>query len=89
MYVTATSPYILLLILLVRALTLPGAWEGIKFYLWPDWIRLTDPQVTAHLFLQLTRRYHALAHATLCTLRHILHFGENAFVTLAFFSGVD
>ena len=45
MYVTATSPYLLLLILLVRGVTLPGAWEGIKFYLLPDWARLADPQV--------------------------------------------
>ena len=45
MYVTATSPYLLLLILLVRGVTLPGAWEGIKFYLLPDWAKLADPQV--------------------------------------------
>lgn len=44
-YVTATFPYVMLLILLVRGVTLPGAAEGIKYYLYPDMSRLSDPQV--------------------------------------------
>ncbi|XP_068170539.1 solute carrier family 6 member 22, tandem duplicate 1 [Antennarius striatus] len=44
-YFTATFPYVMLMVLLVRGLTLPGAVEGIKFYLYPDPSRLTDPQV--------------------------------------------
>uniref|UniRef100_A0A8C7GHH6 Solute carrier family 6 member 11 n=1 Tax=Oncorhynchus kisutch TaxID=8019 RepID=A0A8C7GHH6_ONCKI len=44
-YVTATFPYVMLLVLLIRGVTLPGAWEGIKFYLYPDISRLSDPQV--------------------------------------------
>uniref|UniRef100_A0A4W5M7F7 Transporter n=1 Tax=Hucho hucho TaxID=62062 RepID=A0A4W5M7F7_9TELE len=44
-YFTATFPYLMLLVLLVRGLTLPGAIDGIKFYLYPDPARLTDPQV--------------------------------------------
>ncbi|KAI3370024.1 hypothetical protein L3Q82_024820 [Scortum barcoo] len=44
-YFTATFPYVMLAVLLVRGLTLPGAIDGIKFYLYPDPSRLTDPQV--------------------------------------------
>ncbi|NWY25569.1 S6A12 protein, partial [Pheucticus melanocephalus] len=44
-YFTATFPYVMLLILLVRGVMLPGAAEGIIFYLKPDMSRLADPQV--------------------------------------------
>lgn len=44
----------MLLVLLVRGLTLPGALDGIKFYLWPDPTRLADPQAqTSRSVLQL------------------------------------
>ncbi|XP_062854848.1 solute carrier family 6 member 6a [Trichomycterus rosablanca] len=44
-YFTATFPFLMLIVLLVRGLTLPGAYEGIKFYLYPDLSRLRDPEV--------------------------------------------
>ncbi|CDQ60908.1 unnamed protein product [Oncorhynchus mykiss] len=44
-YFTATFPYAMLLVLLVRGVTLPGAIDGIIFYIYPDISRLTDPQV--------------------------------------------
>ena len=50
MYFTATAPYLLLTILMIRGLTLPGAMEGLKFYLIPDWYRLADPTVWEKLF---------------------------------------
>lgn len=44
-YFTALFPYVMLVVLLVRGLTLPGAKDGIVFYLYPDPSRLLDPQV--------------------------------------------
>ncbi|XP_055937193.1 sodium-dependent dopamine transporter-like [Argiope bruennichi] len=42
---TALFPYVVLLVLLVRGCTLPGAAEGIKFYLTPDFSALADANV--------------------------------------------
>ncbi|XP_061659230.1 sodium- and chloride-dependent GABA transporter 2-like isoform X1 [Syngnathoides biaculeatus] len=44
-YVTATFPYVMLFVLLVRGVTLPGAAQGILYYLKPNHTRLADPQV--------------------------------------------
>lgn len=44
-YLTATFPYVMLLVLLVRGVTLPGAGQGIIYYLKPNIRRLADPQV--------------------------------------------
>uniref|UniRef100_UPI00358F289E sodium- and chloride-dependent creatine transporter 1-like n=1 Tax=Myxine glutinosa TaxID=7769 RepID=UPI00358F289E len=44
-YFTATFPYVILIILLVRGLTLPGAYQGVLYFLQPDWTKLANPQV--------------------------------------------
>ncbi|KAK3523940.1 hypothetical protein QTP70_016751 [Hemibagrus guttatus] len=44
-YFTATFPYVMLLLLMLRGLTLPGALTGIKYYLYPKPSRLADSQV--------------------------------------------
>lgn len=46
-WATATLPYVVLTILLIRGLMLPGAIGGIVYYLKPELGRLTDTQVTA------------------------------------------
>lgn len=44
-YFTATFPYVMLFVLLIRGVTLPGAKDGIIYYLYPDISRLLDAQV--------------------------------------------
>ncbi|CAL1533761.1 unnamed protein product [Lymnaea stagnalis] len=44
-YFTATFPYLVLAILLVRGLTLPGSEEGINFFIKPRWELLLDAKV--------------------------------------------
>jgi len=58
MYFTATSPYILMIILLIRGVTLEGAAEGLRFYLIPDWSRLADPQVRDYSQYETLGRYY-------------------------------
>lgn len=36
-YVTALAPYIFLIAILIRAVTLEGSWIGIKYYISPRW----------------------------------------------------
>ncbi|XP_068442323.1 sodium- and chloride-dependent betaine transporter-like [Clinocottus analis] len=44
-YFTATFPYLMLFILFIRGVTLPGAGDGLRYYLYPDLSRLSDPRV--------------------------------------------
>ncbi|XP_056331122.1 sodium-dependent dopamine transporter [Danio aesculapii] len=44
-WITATMPYVVLTVLLLRGVTLPGAIDGIKAYLSVDFLRLYDAQV--------------------------------------------
>ncbi|XP_055694630.1 sodium-dependent serotonin transporter [Lutzomyia longipalpis] len=44
-WVTALAPYVVLLILLARGVTLPGAADGIHYYLTPEWHKLKNSRV--------------------------------------------
>ena len=45
-YVTATFPYVVLIILVIFGATLEGAKDGIEFYLKPDISKLNDGKVS-------------------------------------------
>ncbi|XP_065313914.1 sodium-dependent proline transporter-like isoform X2 [Gordionus sp. m RMFG-2023] len=52
-YFTALFPYVILIVLLVRAVTLKGASNGLIFYMRPDWVKLVQFKVWKEAFLQI------------------------------------
>ena len=44
-YVTALLPFVLLTVFFIRGLTLPGAYDGVLYYVNPNFERLLDSQV--------------------------------------------
>jgi len=51
--ITVPLPTVLLGVMLVRGLTLPGAGEGIAYYLTPDFSKLADPQIWLRAYGQI------------------------------------
>jgi len=57
-YFTATFPYVMLTVLVVRGATLPGAVQGITYFFYPNWQQLARPEVsTVALFAFFSRKY--------------------------------
>ena len=52
-YATVLIPWFLLLIFVIRGITLPGAVEGLKFYLTPDFHKLLSPQIWLEAYTQV------------------------------------
>ncbi|XP_064625329.1 sodium- and chloride-dependent glycine transporter 1-like [Lineus longissimus] len=52
-YVTATVPYIFLTILLIRGCTLPGAADGVLYYIRPNWSKLGEFQIWTEACMQI------------------------------------
>lgn len=48
-----TVPLFLLIVMIGRAITLPGAMQGLYYYLVPDWSKLLDPSVWAAAYGQV------------------------------------
>ncbi|XP_049308962.1 sodium-dependent nutrient amino acid transporter 1 [Bactrocera dorsalis] len=57
-YFLALFPYVILFILLGRALTLPGAWDGIVYFLKPQWDQLLNADVW---YAAITQMFFSLA----------------------------
>jgi len=43
--ITVPLPVLLLVLIAIKSFTLPGAWEGIKYYITPNFAALANPQV--------------------------------------------
>ncbi|KAI8761232.1 sodium- and chloride-dependent glycine transporter 1, partial [Biomphalaria glabrata] len=52
-YFTATFPYVLLTILLIRCAMLDGAYDGVLYYLTPKWDRLSDATAWSDAAVQI------------------------------------
>lgn len=52
-YVTVLLPWAILLVFVIGGLTLPGASEGIKYYLTPKWAMLLKPELWQAAFTQI------------------------------------
>ncbi|XP_032596745.1 sodium-dependent nutrient amino acid transporter 1 [Drosophila grimshawi] len=57
-YFLALFPYVIMLILLIRAVTLPGAWQGILYFVQPQWSQLLNPHVW---YSAITQMFFSLA----------------------------
>ncbi|KAK3612140.1 hypothetical protein CHS0354_031215 [Potamilus streckersoni] len=87
-YFTAFFPYIVLLILLIRSLTLEGSVDGIKYYFKPQWERLLTAKVwgdaAVQIFFSLSPCWGGLI-----TLSSFNKFHNNCFLDAVFVSIAD
>ncbi|KAL5004950.1 hypothetical protein ScPMuIL_018406 [Solemya velum] len=86
-YFTATFPYLVLLILLIRGLTLDGSEKGIEFYTTPDISRLADStvwkQAAEQIFFTLSASYGGLVALSSYNRFHTNALRDTLSVTLA------
>jgi len=52
-YFTVIVPWLLLVMFIIRSVTLPGAVEGLNYYLTPDFAKLADPSVWLAAYTQV------------------------------------
>ncbi len=84
--VTVPLPLILLAILLIRGLTLPGAIDGIRYYLTPDFSKLTDLKIWLSAYGQI---FFSLSLASGVMIGYGSYLGKKAEITnSAFITGL-
>lgn len=77
-YFTALFPYLVLTILLIRGVTLPGASDGLVYYLKPNMSRLADGRVWIDAGSQVCYSY-AIGFGTLVALGSYNKFNQDCF----------
>ncbi|EDW02594.1 sodium-dependent nutrient amino acid transporter 1 isoform X1 [Drosophila grimshawi] len=87
-YFLGVFPYVVLLILLVRALTLPGAWDGIVYFFKPQWRELLNPLVW---YAAVTQVFFSLAicFGTLITYASYNNFNRNVYNDIVIITTMD
>lgn len=87
-YITSTFPLVMLLILVVRGVTLPGASKGLEFYLYPDLNRLKDPKVWIDAGTQIFFSY-AICLGSLTSLGSYNKYSFNSYKWCLILSGFN
>lgn len=77
-YFTATFPLLMLFVLLIRGITLDGAWNGVYYYMVPDMERMKDPKVWVEAGTQIFFSY-ALCKGQLISLGSYNKFNTNLY----------
>ncbi|KAF2903521.1 hypothetical protein ILUMI_02667 [Ignelater luminosus] len=77
-YFTALFPYVILTILVVRGVTLDGAWNGILVYITPKWEMLADAEVWGNAASQTFYSF-GISCGSLITLASYNDFNNNCF----------
>ncbi|XP_018655491.1 putative sodium/chloride dependent neurotransmitter transporter [Schistosoma mansoni] len=88
MYITATTPYIFMITLLIRTAQLEGALNGITYYLKPDWDKLTDMTVWSDAGTQIFFSY-AIGLGALTALGSYNRYHHNSVRDCLLFAGAN